>query len=120
MRGANLLAFRVPPREQIRWGEAALGIARSLKDRSTEAILLSNLGMAYEDTGEHQRALDYQVMALQIAREIGARDIEETTLGNLGAAYWSLKQNNRALECYQQQLVIARQVGDRRGAAHAL
>src|SRR6266849_261348 len=47
MRGANLLAFRVHPREQIRWGEAALATARQLKDRPTEAILLSNLGMAY-------------------------------------------------------------------------
>src|SRR6266850_3761926 len=90
MRGANLLAFRFHPLEQIRWGEAALATARQLKDRPTEAILLSNLGMAYEDTGEHQRALDYQLRALEIAREVKARDIEETTLGNLGAAYWSL------------------------------
>src|SRR5215213_7568168 len=49
MYGANLLNLRFHPREQISWGEAALVSARRLNDKHAEGILLSNLGMAYEE-----------------------------------------------------------------------
>src|SRR5262245_61458959 len=49
MLGANLLNLRFNPQEHIRWIEIALESARRLRDRKSEAIHLSNLGLACED-----------------------------------------------------------------------
>src|SRR5687767_13847015 len=90
MLGANLLNLRFNPQEHIRWIEIALESARRLGDRESEAIHLSNLGLAYEDIGDLQRGLERQQQSLTIAREVGDRYTEETTLGNLGAVYQAL------------------------------
>src|SRR5437660_2975251 len=68
MHGANLLNLTFHPNELVRWGESALISTRRLADKQSEAVILSNLGMAYQDLGELSRALECQKEALSIAR----------------------------------------------------
>lgn len=109
-----------PRREWIPWLEAALAAARRLKNRGAEGAHLGNLGLAYTDLGEPQRAIEYHEKALVISREFGDRRAEGSILGNLGLAYADLGETRRAIEFYEQQLAIVREIGDRRGEGNAL
>jgi tetratricopeptide (TPR) repeat protein len=112
--GTYCLNLRQHPREWIRWLEEALDAARRLEDREAEGNRLGNLGLAYADLGQVERAIEYHQQALAIAHEIGDRRGEGNRLGNLGLAYADLGQVERAIEYYQQALAIAREIGDRR------
>ena len=118
--GANLLNLRFNPRQHLQWIEASLSVAREIEHPDAEAILLSNMGLVYEDLGELKRNLECQQRSLSLCRESGQRDIEETTLGNLGLAYYALSQWRDAIDCFEQQLELAQAIGDQRGHANAL
>jgi tetratricopeptide (TPR) repeat protein len=115
-----LLQLRRHPREQIGWLEAAVAAAREIGDRGGEGAALGNLGLAYADLGQPQRAIEFYEQHLVIAREIGDRGGEGNALGNLGLAYKNLGQPQRAIECHEQALVISREIGDRRGEGATL
>jgi tetratricopeptide (TPR) repeat protein len=117
---ANILHLRQHAHERIRWLEIALAAAGRIKDRVGEGIALGNLGNAYLDLGETQKAIDLYQQALIIDREIGHRRREGTDLGNLGVAHKKFGETKRAIEFYEQQLVIVREIGDRRGEGSAL
>lgn len=118
--GANVLLFRLPPRERIVWHEAALAAARRLRDRGAEGRHLGNLGIAYRELGEPRQAIEFHEQALAMDRELGDRRGEGQDLGNLGNAYIDLGEPRRAIEFLEQRLAIAREVGDRRGEGYGL
>jgi tetratricopeptide (TPR) repeat protein len=118
--GAYVLDLRLHPRQYADWLEAAVAAARKLGDRAAEGRHLGNLGLAYADLGEPQRAIEYHEQALVISREIEDRRAEGQDLGNLGNAYAALGEPRRAIEFQEQHLEIARAIGDRHGEGHAL
>jgi tetratricopeptide (TPR) repeat protein len=81
---------------------------------------LGNLGIAYADLGQTERAIEFYEQQLGITREIGDRRGEGSALGSLGNAYVVLGQTQRAVEFYEQVLPIFREIGDRRGEGNAL
>ena len=109
------LNLRLHSTDWIEWLQAALSAARRLEDKSAQGTHLGNLGNAYSDLGQVERAIEYHQEALKISREIGDRRGEGSDLGNLGNAYSDLGQVERAIEYYEQALAIAREIGDRRG-----
>jgi tetratricopeptide (TPR) repeat protein len=111
----NLLLWRLPPREQIRWFEAALASARQLIDRKMEGLHLGNLGNAYYLLGDHSRAIFYHECHLATAREIKDKIDERAALNGLGNAYSSKGEAIRAIENYEQSLLIVREIGEARG-----
>jgi tetratricopeptide (TPR) repeat protein len=84
-----------------------------MASRRSEGTILGNLGNAYADLGQVERAIEHYEQALVIRREIGDRRGEGADLGNLGNAYCNLGQMERAIEYYQQALDIVREIGDR-------
>ena len=60
---------------------------RKIGDRQGEGNALGNLGIAYAELGEVQKAIGYYEQALVISREIGDRQGKGSHLGNLGNAY---------------------------------
>ncbi|HKI35203.1 MAG TPA: tetratricopeptide repeat protein [Gemmataceae bacterium] len=112
--------LRQHPRNRVVWLETSAETARRLGDRRGEGNALGNLGIAYLDLGQPQRAIDFYQQQLVITREIGDRRGEGAALGNLGLAYAALGQPQRAIEFHEQYLAIAREVGDRRGEGTAL
>jgi tetratricopeptide (TPR) repeat protein len=125
--GVYCLELRRHPRERIAWLEAAVAAARRLKDRAGEGRHVGNLGGAYRDLGQAERAIEHHEQALAIQREICAASAERSAewraarrgegacLGNLGTAYAVLGQIERAIEHLRQALVIDREIGYRRG-----
>ena len=107
--GINTPAGQPPPATPVQpeiTAQAALQAARQLGDRRGEGAALGNLGLAYADLGQPQRAIDYHEQALVISREIGDRRGEGNALGNLGNAYAALGEVERAIGSYEQALVI--------------
>jgi tetratricopeptide (TPR) repeat protein len=49
-----------------------------------EGAFLGNLGLAYSDLGQIEKAIEHYQQALAIHREIGYRQGEASQLGNLG------------------------------------
>jgi CHAT domain-containing protein/tetratricopeptide (TPR) repeat protein len=89
-------------------------------DRSGEATTLNNIGLAYNDLGEQQKAREYFNQALTLFRAMGDRTREATTLTNIGLVYNNLGNQQQALDYYNQALDLRRKVGDRRGEALTL
>ena len=117
--GAYVLNLRLNPMDTIRWLEASLRAAQALRDRQGEGNNLGNLGNAYRNLGQIDKAIEYQEQALKIAREIGDRRGEGADLGNLGSAFYKLGEPRKALDYYNQHLDIAQEIGDRYGEGNA-
>jgi tetratricopeptide (TPR) repeat protein len=112
--GVYVLSLRQDTRERIRWLEIALAASRRLQDRQGEGNALNNVGNAYADLGETNRAIQFYEQALLIVREIGDPRREGAVLSNLGLAYANVGQVRRAIQFYEQGLPILRDIGDRR------
>ena len=113
--GRYVLNLRQHAREWIRWLKIALVAARRLSHRRGEGAMLGNLGLAYANLGESQRAIQFHEQCLTIVRELGDRRSEGATFGNLGNAYADIGETQRAIQFYEQALLIDRETNDRRG-----
>jgi len=108
------------------WGHYRLtaGLHERLQGRLGDPTLKTasagNLGSAYRNMGQVQKAISCYEQALAIAREEKDRQGEGASLGNLGNCYRSLGQTARAIEYYERALAIAREIGDRRGEGNRL
>ncbi|MEG4053978.1 MULTISPECIES: CHAT domain-containing protein [unclassified Microcoleus] len=92
----------------------------SLGERTAEATTLNNIGLAYNDLGEKQKAKEYFNQALPLFRAMGDRVKEATTLTNIGLVYSDLGEKQTALDYYKQALDLRQKAGDRRGEALTL
>jgi tetratricopeptide (TPR) repeat protein len=118
--GIYCLTLRIRPTVQLKWLEIALKAAQQLGNRSWEARVLRNLGVAYAKLGENRSAIEFYEQDLAIAREIGDRREEGRAIGNLGLAYANLGETHPAIKLYDQGLAIAREIGDQRGEGSAI
>src|SRR5262245_5711607 len=98
----------------------ALPLSRALGDRRGEALILNNIGLAYDLLGEKQKALEKFNEALPLRRAVGDRRGEAYTLNNIGLVYGSLGEAQKALEKFNEALLLRRAVGDRSGEASTL
>jgi len=118
--GAYVLDLRLSPREKIPWLETALEACTRSNDRAAQGSHLGNLGRAYFDLGDPQKAIDFYEKALAISREIGYLLGEGTDLVNLGNSYSNLGDLRKAIDFYEKALAIFREIGDRRGEGYSL
>ena len=118
--GAYCLDLRLSPHERIQWFESALTAARHLGDRTAAAIHLGNLGNAFMNQGQYDKAILLYQEWLETTQATGDRRGTGQALGNLGNAYHSLGGFPRAIELFEECLRIARELGDRRGEGMAL
>lgn len=91
--------------ERVLANESGLTAARKLT-RWNETAWLGNLGLAYSNVGQPERAIEYYEQALSLARKNGDRRSEGNWLGNLGLAYRDMEQIDRARQYLQQSVAI--------------
>ena len=113
--GELLVYLRLPPRDRIKWGEAALAAARRIKDRPAAAAHLHKLALTYLDRGEIHRTIPYLEEAVVINREISRPEYEAADLGALGLAYAALGEHRKAIKFYRQSLSVYRVIEARWG-----
>ena len=119
-RCAYVLELHLPPRQRISLMETALAAARKLRDKNAEGVHLGNLGNAYSDLGDYQKAIEFYDQVLVLHREIDDKKGEGIDLGNLGNAYFLLGDAKKAIEFYKGAMIFAREIGDRRNEGNWL
>ena len=108
------------------WGHARLTaqlheqLLGQITDDRLRGISLSNLGLAYADLGEVEKAIGCYEQALSISLEIGDRRAQGAVLGSLGNAYRNLGEVEKAIGYYEQALSISLEIGDRRAQGNRL
>jgi tetratricopeptide (TPR) repeat protein len=115
-----VLSLRLHYRDYIKWLEVGLKASQQLGIKQQIGADLGNLGIAYANLGEYQKAIEYYEQALQISLEIGYRLSERNHLGSLGNAYLGLGEYRKAIEYYEQALQISLEISDLRGEGNCL
>jgi tetratricopeptide (TPR) repeat protein len=109
-----------PRRARIPQLATAVAAAQRLGDRWSEGRTLGNLGNAYANLGEKDRAIEFSEQALAIAQEVSDRWSEGRSLSRLGNAFADLGDSHRAIEFSEQALAIARELDVQRSEEAAL
>ncbi|MGB1253012.1 MAG: NB-ARC domain-containing protein, partial [Candidatus Promineifilaceae bacterium] len=82
----SYLDIRGHATERVLTLQHARQACQEIGDRRGEGAHVGNLGSAYRNLGEVERAIEHYEEALKISREIGDRFREGVGLGNLGSA----------------------------------
>lgn len=85
----------------------ALGLARQVGDRESEAVLLTNLGMTATEQAELPRALDLNLQALETYRGLGDATPRGELLERVGDLQLQLGQGGAAEKTYGEALNAA-------------
>jgi tetratricopeptide (TPR) repeat protein len=93
----------------IYYYQLSLDIFRKIGDIHGVENSLNNLGNAYNNLGEYQKAIDIFKQSLNIAREISDRRFEGISLSNLGLTYYYLTDYEKAIDFLQNSLHIAKE-----------
>ena len=88
-------------------------------DRAGEGKAYNNLGVAYKNLGDFQKAIEYHERHLKISKEVGDRAGEGRAYCNLGNAYDILGHFQKAIEYHEKDLKISKEMGDRAGEGGA-
>ena len=88
-------------------------------DRVGERRAYCNLGNAFRNLGEFQKAIEYHERHLKISKEVGDRVGEGKAYCNLGNTYYSLGDFQKAIKYHERDLKISKEVGDRAGEGSA-
>jgi serine phosphatase RsbU (regulator of sigma subunit) len=98
-------------KKSLNYSFKALKIFEELKDESSIAIQLSNIGNVYQEQNNYQKALDFSFRALKIDEELGNKIGIATDFGNIGSSYTSLKNYPEAEKYLLQAITIADSLG---------
>ena len=74
-------------------------------DRAGEGKAYCNLGIAFLNLGDSQKAIEYHERNLKISKEVGDRAGEGKAYCNLGNAYYSLGDFHTAIYCYKNSVI---------------
>lgn len=94
----------------------ALGIEH-VGDRQLHALLLDNIGLAYEKLGDYQQALRYQQESLNTREATGDQRGIGDSLDDLGSVYLALGEVAEARGRLERSLALKEAVGNLKGQA---
>ncbi len=86
-------------------------------DRQLHALLLDNIGLAYEKLGDFPQALRYQQESLDIREATGDQRGMGDSLDDLGSVYLALGEVAEAKRRLERSLVLKEAVGNQKGQA---
>lgn len=118
--GIYCLELRLPSSKRVQWLETALRAAHGLGHRKAEAVHLNNLGLAWMEFGDLERAVGYFKQSLDLNKEFNDQHAMIVTLNNLGVAYSAMDVFDVSIDYHQRALDISRNFADKRNEANAL
>ena len=118
--GRYVLELRQPPRERLRWCEAALAASARLKLRKAEGRHLLALGQAHLRLNAAEKARVCLTQALELAREYEDQSATARALSGLGTLAYEAGEFAQARDQQTAALEAARLANDHRAATAAL
>jgi tetratricopeptide (TPR) repeat protein len=116
---ANLMVHRrLTPRERLLWLEPAMQNTPS-NDAGAQAAIAHKLGIAYQERGDHKRAIRINRHNLSLSRELGNAKGEADALNGLAVNYYAIGKARRAAFLYQKAVAISQRISDITGEAAA-
>ncbi|OUL21816.1 tetratricopeptide repeat protein [Nostoc sp. 106C] len=107
-------------RQAIKKWQEALKLWQQAGHKIGEATTLIDMGVAYSDLGDPQKALELYNQALPLTRMAKDRGREAITLSNIGKIYDDLGDKQKALSYFNQSLSLHRVLGEKAGEATTL
>jgi CHAT domain-containing protein/tetratricopeptide (TPR) repeat protein len=104
----------------VDWLKMALQTAEEQQARVQSENILGNLGAAYSQLGDTERALEINQKVEKLAEESGDSRLRVRTLENVGALYQKLGQTEYAATALSYALDLARQLNSRQDILYAL
>ncbi|GAB4286502.1 MAG: hypothetical protein Fur0025_19050 [Oscillatoriaceae cyanobacterium] len=104
-------------REAMATFDRALVMARQEGDRSLEAVILNDIGVAHRNLGNYPEALQFLNQALTIRQTLKDQAGIGQSLMNIGGVYQVQADYPKALELYQQASVFLQEAGEQYGQA---
>ena len=97
--------------EWIEWSDFGIAACEKLDDERGAGTIAGDLGLAYADKGEWDRAIELYQKDLEISERLGDVQGMAQTFGNLGYFYRARGNLARALEYAQNALDIFKRLG---------
>ena len=90
---------------------SALIKAEELGNKRGMAATLMNIGIAYDDKGDYDTALDYYDMTLKIYKELGNTSGMAYVINNIGIVHVNKADYEKATEYLEKSLNIQKEIG---------
>ena len=96
------------------------GTETLLTDKALHGWVIGNLGLAYKELGEIEKAIKYLEQSLSIARKYGHIDGIGKRLNQLGLAYCNIGNAKKGLKYHENALVFSKVIRDRESEGRSL
>jgi CHAT domain-containing protein len=106
--------------EAIDRSQAAHEVASAIKARAVDLVVEGNLGWAYYELGDAEKAFTLLVDAETLATQLHDVSNQENQLTNIGYIYMDQHKYGRAEESFQQALALAKSIKAKEQVYNAL
>jgi CHAT domain-containing protein/Tfp pilus assembly protein PilF len=106
--------------EAMDWSKSAYNASLDLGNENRAQVALGNIGWAYFELGDTDRAMQLLVEAEQGARRLGNIRDEERWLNTAGYVRQHMDDLKRAIDSYNQALVLARTINSQEDIINSL
>ena len=97
------------PKQALAMYERALQLADGFSDRATTASLYAGMAKTYQNEGDLEGAIKYNLRSLQLFEELGLLDQVACTLDNAAMLYAEYGNRERARDCLARAAKIAQE-----------
>ena len=119
-RRLSIELMRKSPEKVIEYAGKYLQLAKTIGNKTDEAIALNLLGGAYKTTGDFDRALEFYKKSLQIRKEINDKQLIANSLNNIGLVYCKKGEISNGLSYFKKALDYRYALNDKSGIAQTL
>jgi transcriptional regulator with XRE-family HTH domain len=90
--------------------ERAIELSKKFTDRSSVASLYAGMAKTYQNEGDLEAAIVYNLKSLQVYEDLGLLDLVACTLDNTALLYAEYGNSERARECLARAALLAQEV----------
>lgn len=108
------------PNQSMEYATQALALAEKIGYKKGISTSLNFRGIAYDQKGSYEKALEDYAKSLSIAEEMGDKKKHSAVLKNIGIIYERKGDFKKALDYYIKSLKIREETGNKNGIASSL
>ena len=105
--------WELPPNDRITFAEQSVDLSEKFHNQKSKAVAFGHLGVAYNNTGNTQKSMDYFMKSLDIMEQLNDKDGIAHSCVNIGQANFYMDNFVKALEYFQKALEIRNIIGNK-------